>query len=372
MSRPIGSRGVVRALAVAVVAALLVPVAAARPLVEKNGPAVSPTTARDWLRHPAKDKYYTESWTAMLRSSQGHIVFVTFLYSNIGVVSGRSGVNVSMTAPGKQAEHFSFEYATDDYSEDAATGAIEVGPNQVVLKDGNVTLKVDEADFRLSLKAKAWMPGVKAWDGRLWLKDNKSAYMDCWYHVPRADFEAEMVVGGKRVMLKGDLSLDHLAQNLLNTDLTTRWWTTRFFAPDHTILLYSFRFNKDNGGERMTRVIVTDRTKVLALATDVDLTTDTPQKDPKGHHYDTRYQLKLATPDLTLDATLTGKRVHDREAVMERLNWAQRGIASMIAGNPIIYRQEGDGEATLTLAGGAPVTLKAPIAMESIVNVDQP
>jgi hypothetical protein len=351
--------------------ALAAGLAAAKPLADRQGARVQATSALDWLRHPDDARYYTESWTALMRSDQGHVVFVTFLYTNIGVVSGRCGVNVAVTMPGKQAQHFGFEYDTDRYKEAFSTGAIEAGPNRLVLKDGQVTMRVEDPQFRLSMKGRAWMPGVKLHNGRLWLQDDKSSYMDVWYHVPRGDFEAEMVVGSERVNLKGAFYLDHLAQNRLNSDFTTRWWTVRFFAPDHTVDLFAFRFNKDNGGERFERAIVTTRDRVLVLAGDVELKTDERRRDPDGHGYDTRYAFTIKGKDATISGTVTGRRLHDREAVMERLGWAQRGIAKLVAGNPIIYRQEADADLVLTPAEGEPIPLKGTAIIESIVNVDE-
>jgi hypothetical protein len=92
--------------------------------------------------------------------------------------------------------------------------------------------------------------------------------------------------------------------------------------------------------------------------------------DPKGHHYDARYGITLKGK-VGLAGAIAGKRLHDREAVMERLGWAQRQIASMVAGNPITYRLEGEPELALAVEGAAPVALKGTALLESIVNVDE-
>lgn len=345
--------------------------AVAKPLVEKEGAMVQQTTMLDFLRHPDDSRYYTESWTAVMRSEQGHILFVQFIYTNIGVISGRCGVNVILSMPGKEAQHYGFEYDTDKYKETFSTGTIQVGPNMLALKDGRFSMRVEDPQFRLSVKGRAWTNGVKLHKGRLWLKEDKSAYMDAWYHVPRGDFEGEMLVGSNRVNIKGDFYLDHLAQSRLNSDYTSRWWTVRLFAKDHTVDFFAIRFNKDNGGGRIERAIVTDRNQVLLFEGDAEFKADERRKDPNGHSYDTRYTLTIKGKDMTVSGTITGRRLFDREAVMERLSWFQRGIAKMIAGNPIIYRLEADTDLVLTKGDGETTPIKGIAIIESVVNADE-
>ncbi len=361
----------VATLAVALVlGAGAAPSAGAKPIVERGGPEKNTTSALDLMRHPDDAKYYTESWLTLLRTPEGHIIYVTFLYSNIGVFSGRAGVDVSLTMPGKESQHLEVQLSQGDYQENFGNGVVEIGRNKLQVKDGVMTLRVDDAKFRLNIKAKIWSPGVKFHSGRVWMKDDKSHYMDIFYHVPRAEFEGEMLVGSQRTMLKGDLYMDHLTQNKLNTDVTDRWWTMRYQGPDYNVEFFTFRMNKDNGGQRVTRAIVTDKTRVIEMTDDVELKTSGRKKDPKGHSYDTVFTFTIKGKEVTVQGTATGRRVHDRDAMMERLGWAERGIAEMVAGNPIVYRQEGEADMTLTPIGGDPITLKGPAQLESIVNED--
>jgi len=338
--------------------------------VDRAGPRVSPTVPGDWLRHPHDDKYYTESWSAVMRTAAGHTIYVTFLYTNIGVVSGRAGVNVSYTAPGKDAQYFSWEESTDDFGEDAEAGIIEIGPDRLGLSGRDVTLKVDHAEFRLSIKGRAWTDGVKMHDGRTYLTSDRSAWMTVFYHVPRAEFEGELVVGRDRQRVKGDLYLDHMIQNKLASDFTARWWVSRVFAPDHSVAFFAVRMNRKHGGEVFTRTIVAGRNGVLEVTDEAAFEPGDRKADPKGHHYDARYGVALKGK-VGLAGAIAGKRLHDREAVMERLGWAQGQIASMVAGNPITYRLEGEPELTLAVEGAAPVAIKGTALLESIVNVDE-
>jgi len=138
------------------------------------------------------------------------------------------------------------------------------------------------------------------------------------------------------------------------------------FAPDHMISCLAVRMKKDFGGEMLYRTLVTDRTKVLDLVDTMTLVPEEPVKDPKGHSYETKLTWKIATDAVKFEGTTVGKRLHDREAVMERLSWAQRGVAKMIGGNPITYRHEGEGDFKLTV-GGKEIPLKGVDLQEAIV-----
>ena len=118
------------------------------------------------------------------------------------------------------------------------------------------------------------------------------------------------------------------------------------------------------------RSLVADREKVLTLTDQLKVKGEAPVGDPKakGRKYDTKYRLSLDRKGLKLEGDLVSRRVHDRNAVVERLPWAQRNIAQMFAGNPVIYRMEGDANLVLTVEGQEPVTLTGTALMESIVN----
>lgn len=350
--------------------ALAVPAAQAKVAVDREGPAMQRTTMDDLMRHPADGRYYTESWTTILRSDEGHVLYINLMYSNIGVVSGRAAVDVSLTEPGKQGKHFGWESDQADFKQDPEAGRIRIGPDSLTLKDGQLRIVVDHADLRLDVRMKAWMPGVKYHDGIIWLTDDRSEFVQAFFHVPRGDFTAEGSMGGKRFTMKGAGYMDHMVNNRLSSEWSSRWWTTRFFAPDHTVAFWGFKMRGKYGGQTIMRSLVTDRTRVLTLNDRLKLQGGEPAKDPKikGRKYDTKYRLSLDRKGLKMEGELVSRRVHDRNAVVERLPWAQRNIAKMFAGNPVIYRMEGDANLVLTVGDQEPVTLTGTALMESIVN----
>ncbi len=356
-----------RALAMLVVGLLLAPVAAgAKVRVDRKGPRVSPTTATDWLRHPDEARSYQESWTAILRSHAGHALYVSFIYTNLGVLEGSTAVAVSVTPPGGKASAHRFDHGVDDYSQSAKAGRIAIGPDSMALKDGRLKLVVREKGLRLDVDLKAWMPGVKLHNGRIWLDDDRSDWVRTYFHVPRGSFEGTLEAGGRKERLTGDGYVDHLVQNVIGPEYSTHWWTVRLFAPKHTLAFLVWRTPKDLDGGDVVHMVLTDDKEVLAFGDRMRLRTSGLKEDPEGHRYATRFAVSWSGKGVSLKGTVKSKRLHERDAVLERLSWMERKVAGLVAGNPVMYRMEGEAQLTL-IRDGAEVPIAGTALMESLV-----
>ncbi len=344
--------------------------AGARLSVSGEGPGIVETTPRDWLRHPQRERYYTESWTTILRSTKGDTLFVTFVYSNIGVISGNTAVNIVHIPAGRPSRHFRYTYATRDYGENPATGRIVIGPNSKVLRGRDLQLRLRESDFELDAEIKGAVDGVKFHDGRLYLDERREHWMQTFFHIPRGSFGARLVVNGESAKWSGDAYSDHAVQNKLSTDFSERWWTMRLFTPEHSLSFIAFRTPEKAGGELAMRMLLTGKDELLAASDQMSLEVGGEIADPKGHRYETRYRLSYEDPKVRFKGTVERRRKLDREAFMENLGRMERLVAEMVAGNPIVYRMEAAAEIELTLAGGATTTLEGDAIIETIVMGD--
>lgn len=342
------------------------PPAEARVHRDRRGPKVSPLAPEDWLRHPCDDKTYQESWTAILRSDAGHVLYVSFLYTNLGVLSGSAALAVSITRPGGQAQALRFDHDAGDFRQDAKAGRIAIGDSSMTLHGGRLDLVLREEGLSADLSLRAWMPGVKLYDGRVWLDNERTEYVDLWFHVPRGDLSGTLTMGGRREELKGAGYVDHLAQTTLSPTYSTRWWTVRLFAPDHTVDLLAWKAPKSMKGVVISHLLVTDRTRVLALDDAVELRPGRFRDDPKGHRYATRFDLSWKGRGLELKGDVTSRRLQERDAVLDRLSWVERKVAGLVAGNPVVYRMEGEAHLRLTRDGAAVPVVGAAL-MESLV-----
>lgn len=359
-----------RFLTAMVLVAALIPInAAAKVIVNSEGEAMRPTTTADFMHHKHKAKYYTESWTAILQSTEGHEIYINFLLTNIGVIEGSSGLSMSITYPGQQARHWSAEHKVGEFSDDASKGMIKIGPNEMTLKGRNLSIKVNDNGLKLDLTMKGWYPtGYKFYDGKTFLTEKKDKYFYHFFHMPRGDFEGEMTWEGKTVRMKGAGYLDHMVNNRLTSEWSRRWWTVRYFAPNHTLAFITMQLDPKFGGEKVTRAFFGSRSKALTVTDKMDLNPSLLANDNKaGHKYHTRFDVGMSGDGFSLKSVFQSKRLHDREGVIEELPKVQQGIAKMFAGNPITYRMEGSTEMTITEGTEAAKKTTGTAMMETIV-----
>ena len=336
-----------------------------------EGDLAGVTRKADWLAEKHGDKYYTENWMTMLRSERGHVLYVNFLRTNIGVFQGGAGVSVSLTLPNQQAKHLAFEYKPKDFSSDTKTMAITIGPNSIRKKGNRYFLSVKEEGFELDLEITAWTRGVKFHDGKaFWGTDHKK-WLQIFVHAPRATARGTLTLGGTKVPFRGDAYVDHLRQNILGTEYASRWFVNRFFHEDWSLILISFQTPKKDGAKVQHRFILTDRKKVLVHSPALSLTPGRRIKDPKGHHYHQQYEFAYKGDGLEVTGVATGKTIHDRDAMLERMSAAQAGVVKMVAGNPITYRMRGKTKATIKVAGQEAVVVEGRSFLESVVLKDE-
>ena len=358
-----------RAIQAAFVSMMLsVPAAAIVINNSPDEPAMRPTGPADFMRHPSKAKYYTESWTTILHSDEGHAIYVNFALTNIGVVKGSAGLNMSFTAPGKPSEHWAVEHSLEDYSEDKAAGQIRIGPNTMTLKGKNLSVDIKDAGLELKLKMTGWhQNGYKFHDGKTFVTEKKDKYFAHFFHVPRGDFEAEITWQGRTIKLKGAGYMDHMTSNRLTSEYTRRWWTVRYFTPNYTLAFITMQLDPKFGGEIVTRAFFGSRTKALAVTDVMDLNPSRFAQDNKASHkYHTRFDVGMKKESFDFSATFQSRRLHDREAVVEGLPKVQQGIAKLFAGNPVVYRMEGAAEMKVS-EGGVAKTESGVALMETIV-----
>jgi len=327
-----------------------------------------PSKEADWYRHPTDAKYYTESWTTLVYTADGHFLNINFVYSNIGVVSGNTSVNVAVTKPGaSSATHVRHNHGTGDYGENKATHRIVIAANSMTLRGRELHLVVQEEDLKLDLKVAAWTDGVVWGDGKVYVDDAKKEWMQTFFHIPRGDASGTATVGGETFSLEGAAYMDHSLQNVLATDFSARWWTLRLFGAEDSLAFITFRTTKDRGGKFQGRGLWVRRDGVVAVAPKVRVTPGGPKKDPKGHTYDTRYRFSFAGAGGAVEGTVASERLLDREAFLEDLNWLERKVAEAVAGKPITYRMLAKPKVTLKPKGGAPRTVDGPAVIESVV-----
>jgi hypothetical protein len=332
----------------------------------KEGKRHARTTAEDWQRHPNKGKYFTESWTVAARSGQGHIMYLNFLYSNIGVFAGSAAVNLTFRKPGKEGKHYVFEYPQAQWGEDPKTGRIGVGASWMAFNGKKAEVRVKEKTVKMALTLQSWTRGAKLYGGKYTVGGDH--WVQVFNPIPRATISGQVTIDGETFDFAGDAFVDHWVQTLLATDYCNRMYTVRFFDDEFTVALLMQTPRASVGGDRIVQAMVTDRTGIRSFGGPLKLTGKDEVKDPRGHRYATTYEVeygKVGGP-VHLKGTFGGGKLWDRDAILDQLSAAQKQVVKWVAGNPVVYRLEGQGDLILTL-DGQEHHLSGPALMESIV-----
>ncbi len=345
--------------------------ASAKITIVKSGSKAQKASAGDWQLHKNDAKYYTEAWTVIMRSNEGHIVYLTFLYSNIGVVKGNTAVSMSLTMPGSSAKTYVGEHSITEFGEDKGSHRIGIGSSWMALHGRDLTVRVREKDFQADFSIKSWADGVSLYGGKMTFSDDGKEWAQVWVHVPRGDADGSITAGGKTIKFMGQAYVDHFAQTSLGTDYSSKWWNARWFGPEHTVAVTVIQGKKADGGGKFGRILVVDKQGNVEYDDRVTLKVSGSAKDTKGGpSYHTVFDMDWTGKLFAVKGQFKSKKMNDRESVLDRLNAAEAAVVKMVAGNPVIYRMDGEGKLTVTPAGGAPVDVTAPALMESVVLGD--
>jgi hypothetical protein len=294
---------------------------------------------RDFFRHECDDSMYTENWTAIIRDDSGSVLYINFLYSNIGVFKGNTGVNVSFTPADGKAININTEYSTDDYRENRTEGRISIKNSYVVMKnnkDAEIHVRMENCSVDLALNG--WKPGIKFHNGRLWISREDHEFLDYFFHIPAGEVTGKISISGRTADIKGRGYFDHSAKNVNAPDFSDRWHTLRLWTNDYAVSMMDIVFNEDHGKKRVTYLIFEDRSGIVSAGISLIHPSLSSYKQDDDYRYPTSFKIDLAAENLKLSVSTTLKKLHEKVKILDQLSWAARQVVKAFAGNPVIYR----------------------------------
>ena len=338
---------------------------------EAPASTLTPLNGADYLQHYMDARMYQEAWTYVVQTKAGDVLYLNFIVTNIGVTSGASAFSFSLSpADGGPVVFRKFEKGQDEFKQVPGALTIHVGPwtSQFGLGTKPTTVRGREDDASVELTITPWVPGVKLGKGVWTYKDKKWLHM---IQVPRGTTSGTLKVDGKTYDLAGDAYVDHAAQDFLSPEVTGVWNTMRLFAPDYTVLLLQFKVKPDFGGGMAKMLLVSDRKGFLATSTTYTHQGTATKGDPDGCTRATGVKVGMKEGAVGLEGGFTEARLHERNAVLDKLGWAQRQVAKIVTDQVVIYRQLNAYDFTLDLGQGAPpVALKGTGLSEYICPAD--
>jgi len=334
------------------------------------GVALTPLNGADFMQHYMDGRMYQEAWTYVVQTKAGDVLYLNFIVTNIGVTSGASAFSFSLSPAGGGPVVFKkFEKDQDEFKQTPGSLSIKVGPWSSAFGLGTkpTTVKGAEDDVAVDLTITPWVPGVKVGKGVWTYKDKKWIHM---IQIPRGTTAGTLKVGGKTWDLAGDAYVDHAAQDFLSPEVTGVWNTMRLFAPDHTVLMLQFKAKPDYGNGMTKMLIVSDRKGFLAASTSYKAEGSARKADPDGCSRAGRMDVTMTEGAVSLKGGFSEARLHERNAVLDKLGWAQRQVAKIVTDQVVIYRQLNDYDFTLDLGAGVTVPLKGKGLSEYICPAD--
>ena len=308
---------------------------------------IQPVSAQDHFSHPMEDRFYTENWNYHAMLDTGEFLSISFLLSNLGIISGTACVQLSLSSPHSDPVIVKDELSLSHLNEDRKAGTISIGSHSMTL-EGNLTRLIFSKDgIKADLTIRPWIAGFQAGDGVTVIDKHKGQFYRTFIEIPRGDLEGALTVQGAARSVKGAVYMDHSISNVLPASYSSKWFSLRAFFPDYTVALLEFQYLPKAGGERWALGYVTDRNKVLGVSTGYRVDKSGAYQ-AKSCSAPANFAIGMSVGDIKLNGTFNTEELYCRTAVLDNYNWLARKVANSIAGNPVIFRFRSHADLLLT------------------------
>jgi len=308
---------------------------------------IQPLIAQDHFSHPMEDRFYNENWRYHAILDTGEFLSVSFVLSNVGIISGSAGVQLSLSGPHFDPVIVKDELSLSDLKENRKAGTISIGSHSMTLKGNLTRLIFSKKGIKADLAIRPWIVGFQMGDGMTVINEDRGEFNRTFIEIPRGDLEGTLTVQGATRSVKGAVYMDHNVSNVLPTSYSSNWCSLRAFFPDYTVALVEFQYLPKAGGGRWALGYVTDRNKVLGISTGYRLDKSGAYK-AKYCSTPTNFEIGMSVRDMKLNGTFNSEELYCCTAVFDNFNWLARKLANSLVGNPIICRFRSHADLLLT------------------------
>jgi predicted secreted hydrolase len=308
---------------------------------------IRPVSAQDHFSHRTEDRFYTENWRYHAILDTGEFLSISFILTNVGLISGSAGVQLTLSGPHCNPVIMGDEFRLSYFEENRQTGTISIGPHSMILKGNLTRLIFSKNGIKVDLTIRQRIEGFQIGDGVTVINGSRAEFKRTFLEIPRGDLEGVLTVRGAARSVTGAIYMDHDASNVLPTSYSTNWYSLRAFFPDYTIALQGFQYLPKAGNGRWAIGYVTDRNKVLGVSTDFRIDKRGVHKS-KGCSVPTDFEISMSAGDMKLNGTFTSEELYCCAGVFDDFNWLVRKVGSSLIGNPIIFRFRSHADLFLT------------------------
>jgi hypothetical protein len=311
---------------------------------------IRPVSAQDRFSHRMKDKFYIESWNYHMMLDTGEFLSIAFVLTNLGVVSGYAGVQLTLTKSGSGQVLVKDELSPSQFNEDGKSDTISIGPHSMALKEKLTRLIFSHNGAEADLTIHPWLEGFKVADGLTVIDKGKGLFYRTFIEIPRGDFEGMLTVEGTTRSIRGAVYMDHNISNVLPASYSSNWCSLRAFFPDFTVILQYFEYLPGHEAGRWTLGYVTDRQKLLGVSTNYPVDKSGVYKT-KRCSVPTGFAIQMSVDEMKLEGTFKSVEPCGCAGVLDNYNWLAGKIAGSITGNPIVCRFRSHADLFLSVSG---------------------
>jgi hypothetical protein len=348
--------------------------AAARPMALRPPP--SPSRARLNAGLPLKEQVYApqdreeyfQTWNFYLLTEDGYHVFANFVISHLGIGDNTCGLNIAVVDPSERSQIETLQLPGDEFSGSKRRLRLRCGQVALDGDENAMTLKGDLKQLGVDIRLVRTAPGVSA--GKLWLDEDREDFIR--YNVPHlgSELTGRIKVRGRWRAVKGKATVEHVLENVGLHRFSRIWHRIRFMRGDTAMIFGGFEPTEDykNGVHYFFMArggkVVHVSNKIVVRPTGHVRHGESGYKVPSG------LRISLTDPHLSLDGTVSSRKMVGEFDVLQQLNAFLRLIVRTFFANPWVFRHASDLSFTVSIDGGPPETLAGP-GMHEIIYVNE-
>lgn len=309
---------------------------------------------KDYFRHNVLSRSYSESWFYLLEcdANGGPILFLNFIYTNMGLMSGMTGVEVVVTEANSAPRYFRQEARTSDYQETRTSREMAFKNASLSgLPPDNHRVSVNLEGLSLDARFLEMVPGFRLGDGKTPLGNDPDDYVWNAVTIPRARVEGTLTIDGTEQSISGWAYAEHSYQTITSNRYSRRWHTLRMHNDDYSLIMLDMEPTKRFASSNLRFIALTDKDGVLVTSTNFDLEANHSKPDVEGRPVPTQFDVNLLSPGFDLVGSAVNEGPLDRYVMADHLNKSGAFAVKAFAGNPVFYRSTSECSFRLTLDG---------------------
>jgi hypothetical protein len=305
-----------------------------------------PMTDADLAFRPLDDEEYTESMSFDAKGTDGTMVGLTVVATNIGIGDDSAGARVSLTIAGRTRR---FSEEPDRWQRHPKRLGLVVGGTHVRGTLDEIHLEHGNRDFGFDLVfrplAPAWRPG----SGHTTFGADRHRFYEYSLPMPMARVEGKVRTGSSWRAFSGVGYVDHSRVNLYPHEQATRWYRFRAPVGEGILQLSAFQASARWGGGMAGWIVVIDPGRITYESTRLRLDLRDLHPDPEHPSYRVPWTYVFGAGD-ALSGQVRSLEPPSRLDYLSTMGALKRWVVSRFA-TPVGYSLRGDLEGELRAGG---------------------